>query len=484
MEDLIKKFIEEIARATGVVLQGLTPKEPQNSAPQAKEPQNTAPKHKAFQNRTPETKAPQSKAPQNGAQKKTAAPKDTPERKHLLKNKPSDEEIRQGLLRFKMEMLKVEPFYGDILMKVPLRESRDIPTAATNGKEISYNPDFFATLFEGERNYVLMHEVLHILLGHWKRKGERDPELWNIACDYVVNGLLDKMIMWMPYNFRKSGHAMQRPENGCFIERYNGEPVEEFYARLKKEVKEKGVKFYLDGKPISVSPKDLTTLKEISPAEAAMIEKAVREMIHDTVKRRGTGNSHVVPGAILECIKTKPLPWYKLLSDYLEERDDEESSYLTPERKYIHMDLIIPGIAKVEDELGEIWAFVDTSGSVGKDELNHFMTHLSHIASQFRCTFNVAFWDTEVTEVYRKVRNKEQLMNLTPHHSGGTDINCIYEYIRKERIKPKVMLILSDGYFGSLNEPAGRLESKTILVISEGGMEFDKKNGIGKLARL
>jgi hypothetical protein len=64
LEDLIKKFIEEIARATGVVLQGLTPKEPQNSAPQAKEPQNTAPKHKAFQNRTPETKAPQSKAPQ------------------------------------------------------------------------------------------------------------------------------------------------------------------------------------------------------------------------------------------------------------------------------------------------------------------------------------------------------------------------------------------------------------------------------------
>jgi hypothetical protein len=46
------------------------------------------------------------------------------------------------------------------------------------------------------------------------------------------------------------------------------------------------------------------------------------------------------------------------------------------------------------------------------------------------------------------------------------------------------MLILSDGYFGGLNEPAGRLESKTILVISEGGMEFDKKNGIGKLARL
>jgi predicted metal-dependent peptidase len=281
-----------------------------------------------------------------------------------------------------------------------------------------------------------------------------------------------------------SRSALKKPKKGCFVEYYNGESVEVFYARLKKKVKGDKVKIYYNDKWRPDLPKDLTSLGPVSEAETAVIEKTIREMIHDAVKRRGNPQSYLVPPEILKCIKTKPLPWNILLRDFLEEREDEESSYLTPERKYIHMDLIIPGIAKVEDELGEIWAFVDTSGSIEKAELNHFISQLCHIASQFRCTFNVAFWDTSVTEVYRKVRNKNQLMDLTPHHSGGTDINCVYEYIRKERIKPKVMLILTDGYFGLLKEPAGRLEARTILVVSEDGREFEKKNGIGKLARL
>ena len=100
--------------------------------------------------------------------------------------------ISQGLKRFKMDMLKMLPFYGDVLMRLPVIEDDDIPTACTNGLRILYSPVFFSGLTQGQRNYVLMHEVLHVLLFHCTRRGPRRPDLWNIACDHMVNAMLDR----------------------------------------------------------------------------------------------------------------------------------------------------------------------------------------------------------------------------------------------------------------------------------------------------
>ncbi len=403
-------------------------------------------------------------------------------------NEKSDR-IRQGIQRFKMDMMKHMPFYGDIMMRIPLYEDESVETALTDGRCIRYNPGFFKTMNEGQRNYVYMHEVLHILFMHWKRKAGRDAQLWNIACDYVVNGTLDQM-RWRMEN-RKI--AFERPREGCFSDRsYNLPPAEEFYAVLAKENESRPEsKPVYKGKRIIMLPKDL--LKVLSEAsgedgneskEEEITEKMVRELIRETAKRRGTSGSFPVPEQILRLTQTRRLPWNKLLYEFLSEREDEESSYLTPERKYIHMDLIIPGISKTENELGEIWAFVDSSGSIGGNELLQFMTQLYRISKEFRCVFNIAFWDTSVTDVYRNVKNREKILECRPKHSGGTDINCVYTYLRENKIKPGVMIILTDGYYGRLNEPAGKLRKRTILVISENGAVIDEKNDIGKLARL
>ena len=60
--------------------------------------------------------------------------------------KTDPEEIRRGLQRFKMDMMQEMPFYGDILMRVEIREDKNVETAQTNGRRIIYNPDFFAQL--------------------------------------------------------------------------------------------------------------------------------------------------------------------------------------------------------------------------------------------------------------------------------------------------------------------------------------------------
>ena len=69
----------------------------------------------------------------------------------------------------------------------------DIPVAAISChmKEIYVN--MAAKLTEPEWRFVLAHEYLHAALCHDQRLGRRDPELWNVACDYVINQWLRDM---------------------------------------------------------------------------------------------------------------------------------------------------------------------------------------------------------------------------------------------------------------------------------------------------
>ena len=57
--------------------------------------------------------------------------------------------------------------------------------------ELYVNP--LCGLDEGERRFVIAHELLHAGLRHDTRGGGRDPWLWNVACDYVINGWLADM---------------------------------------------------------------------------------------------------------------------------------------------------------------------------------------------------------------------------------------------------------------------------------------------------
>ncbi|MCR5147942.1 MAG: VWA-like domain-containing protein [Eubacterium sp.] len=392
------------------------------------------------------------------------------------------DEIRKGLQVFKVGMLRGMPFYGQFLLRLKVIEDYNVKTACTNGKCIRYNPAFMAEFNEGERNYILMHEMLHVIFLHWKRVGGRDPLIWNIAADWIVNDAIDKM----KWNVRGKV-KLERPEKGCFIDELsNGDYTEKLYESLINRFKERSSdgNVIWKGNELVQRVSDLEAPDTLSEMEGELCAGELRKLLKDSVKKYGLEGSSYIPRELLEAVASKKLPWHKLLYDFLQLREDEESSYYTPERKYIHMELIVPGLNRIEDELGEIWAFVDTSGSISGDELSQFMTQLYRISAEFNCVFNIAFWDTSVTDVYKNIRCKDKIMDCMANHSGGTDVNCVYDYIEKNNIKPEVMIILTDGYFGALKKPAGRLREKTILVVTENGAAFDDKNDIGRLARL
>lgn len=406
--------------------------------------------------------------------------------------------IADELFAFKMELLRKFPFYGDIVMRLEIIEDTTIPTACTDGKCIRYNPDFFATMVPSEYCFVLMHEVMHALLHHPTRVGNRDPQLWNVACDFIVNEMLRKLtnsFKFKDVNITQPAHALVLP---YYV--LNQHSVETLYDELYNQHKnrDKGkdhitftYKSYGSNSRglVLKLPSDMIFRKEMSDSEKQEIESAIRKLLMESgVKNIGSGTGDAwIPDELLVRKESKKLPWKVLLREYLEDGEYDEYSYFTPERKYIHMDLILPGPGERTGELGEIWAFIDDSGSITPDEMGEFLTQLYRILKEFSGTMHVAFWNTVVDATYRNIQNYKDIDYIKPKGSGGTDINCVYDYIEKNNIRPEVMLILTDGYYGAINESHIRkaLKQNTIVVLTKSGdrnTEIAKK--IGKVASL
>jgi predicted metal-dependent peptidase len=82
-----------------------------------------------------------------------------------------------------------QPFFGTLSLRLKLFPG-SLPTMATDGSRIVYNPAFLDELNPAELEGTLAHEVLHCALAHQCRRGNRDPELWNEAADLAINPIL------------------------------------------------------------------------------------------------------------------------------------------------------------------------------------------------------------------------------------------------------------------------------------------------------
>lgn len=97
------------------------------------------------------------------------------------------QEYSKRLLLARMRLLCTHGFYGLLLMHVGFGLTDQVKCGGCGGDKIAFNPAFLDQISDGELDYALMHEILHIVLRHEARQGELEPERYNIACDIVVN---------------------------------------------------------------------------------------------------------------------------------------------------------------------------------------------------------------------------------------------------------------------------------------------------------
>ena len=82
------------------------------------------------------------------------------------------------------------PFLGTLALFAELKVSKEVDTAATDGKKLIFNPTFVDKQDAKQLCGLVTHELLHAALQHVSRIREREPTLWNIAADIVVNGMI------------------------------------------------------------------------------------------------------------------------------------------------------------------------------------------------------------------------------------------------------------------------------------------------------
>lgn len=98
--------------------------------------------------------------------------------------------MRYDIAALKRKMLVKYPFFGSVVASVDYKENTNIPTVGTDGKTIYYNPEYLEGLSIEEQTFIFAHEVCHIAFNHILRSEGKEPKLWNMATDGVINQFL------------------------------------------------------------------------------------------------------------------------------------------------------------------------------------------------------------------------------------------------------------------------------------------------------
>jgi predicted metal-dependent peptidase len=364
-----------------------------------------------------------------------------------------DREARERLVTARVGMLLRASFFGNLATRLKLINADEwCATAATDGRNFYYNSRFIMMLRPREIEFLFGHEVLHCVYDHFGRRGNRDPQLWNIANDYCVNADLKK--------HRVGEFITSVP---CLYEaRYEDMSSEEIYDKLYENAEKiniddlinRMIDEHMDGDDDGTGGSDGKGPEKLTAQERAKIRDEIKEaMLAAAATVDGAGN---LPGGVRRIIQqlTEPrLNWREMIRMNIQSTVKSDFTWMRSSRRGWHMDAIMPGMKN--DEMVDVVVFVDASGSINENMLKDFLVEIQGIMdafSEFR--IHVATFDTKV---YNPADyTSDNLDNISDYEitgGGGTDFDAMYHYMRENDIQPKRMIVFTDGYpYGSWGE--------------------------------
>lgn len=346
--------------------------------------------------------------------------------------------------------------------------TQEIPTAAVFfdkvGESIDFkiNPDFWGTLNDVQKKFVISHECLHVILYHGFRINQLNKselQIANLALDVVVNhSLVDK------FGFDR---ALSDPDNKyCWVDTvFSENPPEvgkyyEFYYNLLEKLKENGSDLGdLQGSVLDDHDglssfntsefedkiKDLVSSEELESLSDFV--EAQTEDIQDITKEAGCSPGNTFRLASAGKVKKKR-KWETVIkkwaSKYMKDNDVEQWARRNRRFSFMANDFMIPTDQEVEEfekDRIQVWFFQDTSGSCSGFVDRFFKAAKSLPLDRFDVKMHC--FDTRVYETTLESRKL--------YGFGGTTFSCIEIYIQNYMKAhnvpyPKAVFIITDGY--------------------------------------
>lgn len=367
-----------------------------------------------------------------------------------------DHQARERLITARIGLLLRHSFFGNLATRLQLINADEwCSTAATDGLKFYYNSRFINMLKPKEVEFLVGHEVLHVVYDHIGRRGNRDPQIFNIANDYAVNADLKR---------HKVGEFIRTVP--CLYEvKYDGKSSEEIYDDLMQNVQkiniddlvDQMIDDHLDGEGDGEADgegNNKSKRPKMSPEDRERMRQEVKQAILNAAQGADAGT---IPKGVERLIKqtTNPvMPWRELIQTNLTSAIRTDFSFMRPNRRGWHMDAIMPGMTPGEEI--DVVVSLDMSGSISNDQGQAFLSEIAGMMAAFDgYKVHVFCFDTDVYNPADYTSdNLDSIENYQPAGGGGTNFDVIFEYLKRECIEPKRLIVFTDGYpCGSWGDP-------------------------------
>lgn len=361
------------------------------------------------------------------------------------------EEVLDRIITARVGLLLRHPFFGNMATRLRIVSADDkIPTAAVDGRNLYFNTQFFNAMDNKEIEFVIAHEILHMVFDHLTRREDRNPYLYNVACDYIVNNMLVR---------DRIGHKPKLVE--CFQDfKYEGWTSEEVYDELYENAEKIDIDqlgemldehFEWGEGPASDGEgnddgKGKGKGQGLSESEKQKIKDEIKEAVMAAAQAAGAGNT---PAEITRMIKelTEPkMNWRQLLRQQIQSTIKSDYTFIRPSRKGWQSGAILPGMNF--EETIDLCVSIDMSGSIGDDQAKDFLSEVKGIMDEYK-DYKITVWCFD-TKVYNEKEftadGGDDLSDYEVIGGGGTDFMCNWTYMKDNGIEPKKLIMFTDGY--------------------------------------
>lgn len=335
-----------------------------------------------------------------------------------------------------------------VIEDVELCQKYGIHIAAIDASigEIYCNPA--SGLSSEEWRFVLAHEYLHAGLMHHKRCIGRDRYLWNIACDYCVNGwLVDMQIGTMPSEV-------------LYDRELKNLSAESIYDRIIQEMRKyKKLATFRGFGQGDIMSDSLPKFKGLKNGETSGIslDEFFKNALREGLDFHASNSRGYLPAGLVEEIRaltSPPIPWEVELGewfDYMFPPLEKHRSYARPSRRQAATpDIPRPRYILQEEDICDrtFGVVVDTSGSVSITQLGLALGSIaSYAASKDVRYIRIIFCDADAYDQgYMTPDELAGRVKVTGF--GGTILQPGVNLLEKAKDFPKdgPILIITDGF--------------------------------------
>ena len=360
-------------------------------------------------------------------------------------------------------------------------------TAYTDGVNKKYSSSFLETIVsESKCRGLVLHENLHVALKQvpfGKSMFKENAKMANLAADFVVNDIIENIKGTVAGSQER---IVELPDGAVYDDMFHNWSMREVYNYLKKNAKPnpnkgKGGKPQQGGKGDQDSDpseggsqgnddQDWDTVEvngktyDISQQDEHDFEKLLEGLTHEEVKEINDSIDKALreggmlagrmgaklPRSITDLLEPK-IDWREALRDFVTStvKGKDEFTWRRMNKRHMANDIYLPSV--INESIGEIVVAIDTSGSIGSEQITEFATELVSICEVCQPeVVRVLWWDTEVHgEQVFKDNYSDIAKLLKPLGGGGTKVSCVSDYIVKNKVKAECVLVFTDGYVES-----------------------------------